>query len=267
MRPKHILDNTPFGLFVGAVVASVVAIVLDAEIASEWKRWATYGATALVSLLSATLAVAGVLTNISKQDELAAASRKRKFLSAKAYLPLALSGACEIFRNGIRFSHQLASLIESKNSEEIRRESLDALELGDEEIKVFRELVEHSESDEFASYIATLLGEYQVALARWKGTLDSAENGVQFIDHGSEVRERTVFWAYLYAATAAVFHYARNDIDKFDPDVSEENIASALNMVTVAGLQSQDFSDEIGLYHRTFIRRFKNKEPDHEGPG
>jgi hypothetical protein len=217
--------------------------------------------------------VAGVLTNLQKQDELEAERRRREFLSARAYLPLALSNACETFRNGIRYSHRLTPLLNATSAEEVREQSISALTLSDETIRIFRELIENSDREDFAKYVAVLLREYQVGLARWRGNSEFPENE-SFITIPQDVRRRTVYWAYLYAATASLFDYARGETQEFNPEVTPERIASAINNAGLQGqwagqpndLWAENFTNEIDLYYRTYLRRFKNKEPDQSGP-
>ncbi|SMC14563.1 hypothetical protein ROA7745_04431 [Roseovarius aestuarii] len=73
----------------------------------------------------------------------------------------------------------------------------------------------------------------------------------------ANVRERTVAWAYLYAITSSMFEYARNETRSLDETVTETEIRSAINTAGDVSMYASDFTGEIGLYARTFQRRFE----------
>lgn len=261
MKYEKFLRNTAFGALVGTLLSLGLAWGVDSNVSAELKRVYTFVFTAFISLIAATFTLVGVFSNIENQQTQEKFQRQRKLQAARAFLPSALSNMCEICRWGVRYSHDFQAYENNLGRIQFEQESFDRLSLSDEIISVFRDVIELSDNEVVSDRLSGLLREYQVFFARWKSDFSpNAQNNVLI---NADFRMRTTAWAYLYAISSSLFDYARNETDDVLTNVTEEEISSALNQAGAPGVFTEDFIEEIGLYARTFARRFISKNPGH----
>ncbi|WP_157598764.1 hypothetical protein [Tateyamaria omphalii] len=248
---KRFLANAPFGIFLGASIASTVAILLDAEIAEEWKRWGTYGATALVSLISATLAVAGVLFTVDHQTQIKRSEREGKVESARAFLPNALSQICEVARKGFHQTYTYSSTGVIRAA--VTPTSISSLGIPDEAVRVLRDLLENIQAGPVRDRIAGILREHQILVARTNGVAHRIGNSVSPEDY-----RHAVHWAYLYALVGSLFDYARNETNTITSRVTANDVENALShfQVFLTPNTITHYRPHTELYERHFDRRF-----------
>ncbi|MCL5779194.1 hypothetical protein M1105_19715 [Limibaculum sp. FT325] len=139
--------------------------------------------------------------------------------------------------------------------DEFERISLDQLTLSDGVVSVLRDIIELSDYDDVVKRVSGLLREHQIFLARWRSNF-APDRDTMIVLEGN-IRQRTVSWAYLGAISASLFPYARHETDEVSSLVGEREIAGILNTAGVADLHAEDYAQEIGLYARTFARRFQ----------
>lgn len=252
---EKFLRNTAFGIFVGATLTLAFSWSVDSEVSIEIKRFYTFIFTAIISLIAATLTLVGVFTNIENQRHLDDEARHRKLNAAKALLPHALSQMCSVCRWGMRYSHSFNYYISDLGEEPFETLSFSQLKLSDEVISVFRDLIELSDDEILTDRLAGILREHQVFLARWQD--EFSPDAAHKVVSDADIRQRTTGWAYLYAITCSLFEYARNEHETLIETVSDKEISSALNQSGDPKLHNEDFVKEVGLYTRTFKRRFK----------
>ncbi|MBM2294193.1 hypothetical protein JQX09_19890 [Sulfitobacter pseudonitzschiae] len=248
MKFEFLLKNTAFGMLLGLLIAFSTAAIIDTTASSQLRQNAVYLISAVTTLIAATLAIVGVLSNIQTQRELEAKRRHRKFLSVKSVFPNALSDACDVFERGIRLSTTYELDAQEAGIHEHNRATLKKVRIPADVTNIFRDIIEFTDDDQVAERVSGLLREYQVALARWRSLSD--EN---LLTTETDIRMRTVFWAYLYAITASLFDIARGNSSRLETKVTATEISTAIGNVTHEG----DFDAEIGLYARTFERRFE----------
>lgn len=251
---KRLLKNTAFGVLVGFISALCLAAVIDADVPPGIKEFYIFILTAVLSLIAAALTLIGVFATIESQQEIELRARRKRLEAARAFLPSALSKLCNISNHGVLYSSRFEIFRADMGMVEFRDRSLSDLDLTDEIISVFREIVELCEDDAVAQRISGLLREHQVFFARWQSEFEVSQ--VHVIVNSEDIRLRTVAWAYLGAIASSIFEYARGEADTISTTVSGADIASWLRNSGYVSLHEDDYSSEIGLYERTFERRF-----------
>lgn len=247
---KWYLANFPFGVFLGAVFASGIAITLDAEIATEWKGYVTWGGTTLATLFAASLAVLGVLANLAKQNAIEEERRARKFRSSKAFLPLTLSEMLSSIRFGIQNASSLQEKAHGEGSATTRDEHEARLALTSEVTSVLRDLIENSPDEKLSKYIALLLGAYQVGLARWRGVFEAPKH----LESPASKRERLAYWAYLYSMGEGLFDYARNERETVLPPDEDFSVSRSLRLADLPDAQTEHMDQDCELMLRKLLR-------------
>ena len=248
------LRNFPAGVFVGTFFTLMLCAALDADISDDLTKYYSFIGSALVGLLAASLALSGVLANMNLQAEQRRHERKRRLLSAKALLPIALSEMCEVARKGVANSWRDRPGGPIVSRAEFDRQSLEDIRLSDEIVSVFRDIVEFDDEETAAIRIQGILREYQVFAARWRSHISDQDNLMTPDD--SEIAQRTTAWAYLYALAESAFDYARGETTKVENDVTEAEISHALSASRCFVHHQDEFSEAIGLYARHHDRRF-----------
>jgi hypothetical protein len=181
-------------------------------------------------------------------------ARANKLASARAFLPTSLSRMTAICRLGADFSHNFSDHEKALGRTEFGRVSLEKLELSEEIITVFRDVIELTEDDKVRKRVAGIVREYQVFHSRWQGHFeDGWQNTVQT---DSDIRQRTVAWAYLCALVNSLFGYARGETEEL-PNVTADSIGSALNTLGGINVFAEDFYSEVCMYAEVFEKRFK----------
>ena len=132
---------------------------------------------------------------------------------------------------------------------DFRRRSIADLTLNDEIIAVFRDILELVDDEKISAFVADILSDHQIYLARWKSEF---EPGMIHIPESS--RQRTVAWAYLHCKISALFEYARRETDSVVFDEANKMIWFSLRQCTPLGTARDQYSAEVGLYARRLAR-------------
>lgn len=255
---RSYLLNTPMGMFLGVLVFCSLGYVFDAEFSAGVEKFYTFLITVLVSLLVASFALAGVFANIASQREKDEDTRKRKLLAARAKLPMALSKADRTFDAGFRNSFVLEKTDEDEALLALQIDSTAEMTLPDDVVATFLEVIEHHDDPIVANRLSGLLREYQVFIARWVSEFEP-RGDVPMLTTPENARQRAVSWAYLVCIVGSLFDYARGQEGQGQEvlgEVNEEVLGSVLGRLLPIGHSVNQYSDEIGLYARTFARRF-----------
>lgn len=253
-RLHWVLRNTAFGALVGFVLAFCFAAAIDTDVRHEAKEFYSFIVTAVLSMAAAALTLAGVFATIDHQLAAERRARSKRLEAARAFLPEALSRMCEICQTAMQYSFEFEQFEEQRGEAGFRSTSISELTLTDEIISVFRDIIELSDDDAVSRRLAGLLREHQILLARWRSIF--APDRVIMVRSPADIRQRTVAWAYLGAIASSMFEYARGESHTIETNVGFREISSALNTSGLVNLHTEDHSAEIGLYERTFSRRF-----------
>lgn len=250
---KHdkLLKNTPVGILLGAIWAFCLAAILDDTVVKNAFNFPVYIISAFITLVGASLALVGVFASIDNQNSLQERQRRNKFLSAKAFFPMAISSFVKVCQAGVRLSHEEQYYRELHGSG-FKEHSLSLLNPKDQIMfTVFRDIIEYSDDIHLVERMSLMMREYQIFLARWERGLTDTD----MVTCPGDIRQRTVAWAYLAAIAMTMFDVARGNTDELEKtDNFEEVLASFLRSAPV-GVWAEDLSDEVGLYSRTFERR------------
>lgn len=250
---ENLLRNTAAGLLVGFAAGMLLSLALDSSVSDDLKKLYTFVVSAILSLAAAALTLTGVFANIGNQRETDRRNREKKLIAARALLPASLSQICSVCAAGIRLSAELGAG-QNRHRADFHETSIHPLRLPDGVIQVFRDIIELTEDRNISNRIAGILREYQVFFARWES--EFSQSGRAILRVSSDVNERTAAWAYLYALSASLFPYARNEEDTVNYDVTEREIWAALASSGVI-FDEEEMREAVGLYARTFCRRFR----------
>ena len=248
MRHSKLLLNFPLGLLLGSVSSLCLAMMLDASVSEALQKHSTSLYSSAASLAAATLAVFGVFANISNQNAENLHARHRKSLASKALLPRALARFCDVSSNAANTLNQVVN-------GEIRMRDLEGthvFDLPEDVVKVFKDQIELTENDEAAERLAGLLRDHQVFHSRLKSQLSGPEN---VVDNFAYNRELIVSWIYLHCVATTLFRFARGRTNVLD-DVTEKFLRSSVQRHLQSRTNVDEFANEIGLYARTFQRRY-----------
>lgn len=241
-----LLRNGALGMFVGVQFTLVLTWLVSETLSERLVENIFTSATIVVALLSAALALAGIFLQIDKTEEVARLDRYRQLQSARAFLPSVLSSFCQIAQNGIEQSNELGL---RKLPETEREVSVSPLIPNEQIINVMRDILRYCDDANIAERIAQILREHQISLARWDGCFDANLVVVE-----SDVRHRTVAWAYIYALIESLFEYARGEEETLLVDLEVGRIHTALNISLPHGLRSDGFAHEVDLFYRHHLR-------------
>ena len=165
LKGKSWLWNFPLGLTCGACFAFSFAWLIDAEVwVGTKEKYLPALLTASATLISATVAVAGVLRGIQNQSMLADQARRRKLLAARASLPLALTELHKLAEN--QLVHHANATQQTEN---------DFTQMSGTAQETLKLVIEHANAPTQKS-LSFLLMAYQVLQAR---------HLTEFSDHNS----------------------------------------------------------------------------------
>ena len=195
------LKNFPFGLFVGAALALLLATTIDGDVGEELAKNRTYIFSALMTLIAASIALAGVLFNTGNQSALNERNRLAHLKAAKAVLPLALSHMNQVARKGLEFSLQTLDLYHDKENLKTVKAALD---LGDSVLPTLRDCIEYADPVS-GDWLSLIIQKYQLCFARLLGAME---------DDGAILGEdspayHAVDWVELLAFIDHIWPYAR----------------------------------------------------------
>lgn len=241
MLKIRFLRNFPAGLAIGAIAAFLLAWAIDTEIGVEAKSNWPYLLTAAVALVSASLAVAAALASIDNQNILHQDLIERKFRSAKAMLPTALSELSGIAELAIDDLLERLDHDRSGNSAPFQHTQLQSLSLSQNAMEVLKEVIELSPSDRDSKYLTYILSRHQIYVSRWEGNfLNPGQNDVVYED---EIFSEILDWVYFLILSDCAFHYARGLSNEIDPDVLDGGLRRRL--VELSHLKNTVYLREI----------------------
>ena len=199
------LLNFPFGVFIGFAIAISVAWKLDSD-ATEFiqKNW-TYGFSAFITLLAATIALIGVFSSIENQNTIAQKNRDSDLAAAKAVLPLALTRMSRIADRG--FDHSLRGAEYFKDNHNLALVAAD-VDIPTEVISVFQNCI-RAESSMAAKWISVLIARYQLA----HSTLVRESSDITLIMDANRA-EHAARWAIVAAITDHLWDFARGELQE-----------------------------------------------------
>jgi hypothetical protein len=210
---RKFLLNFPLGVLCGTVLTLTMLWASELTRAEDINRMIPGLFGALVGLIAATLALAGVLSNIENQNLIAAEIRRKDLAAWRATLPLVLSKLVSISRNGM-----LAALRKGDAARWSQSTLEDKLELTSNQMEVLRNSIKYS-GEESAAWLAVLIARYQVYLSRSHDLMSS--------DSKFEKLDTALDWATLYALAEHCFSFARGETDKIEDRLDSSRIRSA----------------------------------------
>jgi len=205
------LRNFPLGFCCGAISTFTLCWVIDSAVADQAiKNW-TYLATAFVSILAASFAMAGVLATIENTRRIAEDARNRKLAASRASLPLALSELIDVCEARTKFT--LTYDISNRPPS-----------LSGNSIQILRECIEFSDLN-IQDAISEVILVYQILISRDMSCHIEAGSGAIPINH-PEIGEGIKFirlsavvdWQALICLSMALFGYARGTSVTVDRD-------------------------------------------------
>lgn len=246
---QSVLQNTAFGILVGTVLSAAAALIADSSIAFEWKKLYTFLIAALITLISATFAIAGVIANIENQNKLAAAQRSKKLKAAEAVLPMSLSAMIEACDFAMLYSKEFDKQNSELGSETFAEKSDRRLGLQPETLTVFKEVIEFTDDLEMANRLADVLRRHQVYRSRWRNHF--TRMGAHVINQEQQIKNGLVDWVLLKALIASVFAYSRGLSDSVE-EIDELEIYNALQTNDLTDLFHEDYEEEVRVRYEGF---------------
>jgi hypothetical protein len=213
---RKYLCNTPMGVFIGVLFGIFWMWAMDGQFGEDSSKLYTYVISAIVSLLVAAIALAGVFANIQGAHDREEEARRRKMMAAKAMLPHVLSEMCDVFERGMNYS-----------SKDVCDFSLDDLRFPETVLQTVHDIIELHETSQIvvANRLVDILMLHQVFYSRWQTNVESDPSRMTEVD----LLYRTISWAYLRAATCSLFNYARNRANI--EEISFERVKASLALV------------------------------------
>lgn len=213
-----LLKNLPAGLLIGSIMTLAVTWLLSSEWTTGTERFWVYLATAITTLLAATIAVSGQLAALEQGRRLDEEQRLRRLSAAKILLPSALSDIIEACSNGITQSYNDRQ--QYRNSPITSRQV--QIEFSDETLATLQSVVENAEVND-ARFLASILRHHQIALSRWNGRNHRPNGFVGRADEPIEIARSMALWAYISSLAANSFNYGRG-VSEIDRRISAEDI-------------------------------------------
>lgn len=213
------------GTFFGVLFTCALGWGFDANFSEGMTKLYTFVVSALLSLLVAAFAVAGVFANIASQREKDADTRQRKLLAANAKLPFALAEMSKACTEGVRLTVAYPD-IQSQLTEKhpLWKQSAERLRLSDETLRTLEQAIEYHNDVEVAHRMLRFLQLYQTSTQRLLAKFEPPTY-IQTWGEGHPMEVRAVEWALLGAIVVSLFRYSREGTL---PSVSEDTIRIAL---------------------------------------
>lgn len=222
MRPLNFtrnLVNFPLGSLFGFLVATAIYWLVSAGFSQHIERALLSCATFFSTFVAATLAVAGVLTQIDRINRQENDQIDRKLLSSRTVLPTVLSEMRDIAFITIH------DFIGKSRSDRI---SFSDTQLSDNFVSIIRDVIESEKDREIIFTLSEVLRNYQVFRARLRRVERDSHVESLDVDRLNERNDKlTVDWIYLSALTASLFKYSRYEEDKPSPISTDRIIGQA----------------------------------------
>ncbi|APG47702.1 hypothetical protein PhaeoP97_02308 [Phaeobacter porticola] len=180
-------------------------------------RYGTYGLSILVALFASAVALAGVFANIDSQATRFSIERSATQKAAKALLPIALSRFDEVCEKAVDIALSDDTVFaDPKNAVEVR----EALEIGDETVRILKECIEYSD-EVTQEWLTIIFARYQVASSRLLGSVADPSRVITNHTRGSHAYD----WEVIRAILNHLFSFARGQEDAPSDKIDLETIA------------------------------------------
>jgi len=246
--------NAAFGTIVGFTSGMVIAWAYDSQILIELQKFYTFIASAILSLIAATLTLLGVFANLNQQREQEDERRVRRFKSALAVLPQALSVTLSVSQRGIIFSETLDEvdqILEGKPNQT----DIENLELPSEIITVFRDVIEFSDDEKAVNRLVALLSEHQLLMAKLQSDL---RMGVPLMALPElHKAERTAGWAFLAIISTSMFQFARGETHNLEQVDASKLLEMELWRAQIGLRESHELKEAITIQSKRFDKKFQ----------
>lgn len=212
MLSRRLLLNFPLGLFLGCSLTLLLAYFLDRSFSDQLSKFYTFVFSALLSLVAATLALAGALNASNTQQKIDENNRLRRLASAKASLPSTLSSALDYYNR-----------LQEWNAPGLNEEPPEAIETGlglePQSVNAFKAVIENASPEE-AHYFSRFLAHDQILTARCKDRIN-----LEVAQPSQQTMELSVDIARQQTALNFAFDYARGR-DSIDRKISPKDLYS-----------------------------------------
>lgn len=198
IKPKFLL-NFSAGLAIGSITSFLIAMFLSRDFGNYATEFYTFWLSAVVTLVAATLALAGVFATLNHQLELSEENRIRRLNASKAALPAALSELSQICRTGI-----LASL---NGKDEKQSNETDALitklTVSSKTASALTAVIENADP-KISQSLSSILADHQINFSRCIGRMER-----EYTSSASDCADTQIYWAYLSCRVGMCYDYAR----------------------------------------------------------
>lgn len=222
--------NFPLGLFLGCVLTLLLVWALDSDLSEGVERTIVNMFGAFVGLLAATLALAGVLTNIENQNSITERNRSQDLAAWRSVLPIALSNLIAISKDGMHAAVRSTSHAALTNEDIAER-----LEADSKILETLRNCIKSSNS-ESARWLSVLASRYQVYSARSIGLMN---------DPHLPNYDVALDWATYHALVEHCFPFARGSRNEVDREMDAGRIFSAFWLLDIEIDDDPDFGNLV----------------------
>lgn len=238
--------NLPLGVFIGTVSTLFLVWALDSDLSDTIERISVSLFGAWVGLISAGLAVAGVLTNIANQNATAERNREQDLAAWRSVLPIALSDLIRISREGMHAAVRSEGYATLTNDELMQR-----IEADSKILETLRNCIKSTDS-ESARWLSVLAYRYQVYVSRSQRLMDSP-NIPNF--------DVALDWATFHALVEHCFPFSRGAKSSIPRTMDSTRIQSAFWLSDIEPTDDRKFhtlvSGRIQRYGDSPVSQFE----------
>jgi len=170
--------------------------------------------------------------------------RKAKVESLRIRLPLSLSDLIEYSNEIIKYLKYKIDYLENSNNSELENlNNFSKPPLPESAILIFADIVENTENQAFATYLANTVREIQILNSRLKGVL-SGDSGTIFMS--KDIEAYVIQAAQIHAYAAGLFEFARGTAIHPPTKIDWGLVHSALNLNDMWNSDYHEIHDWIG---------------------
>ncbi|SMR81892.1 hypothetical protein SAMN04488030_2316 [Aliiroseovarius halocynthiae] len=244
---KQNLLNLPLGIFIGVELVLAMILFTETYFSHEGHPISVLSLAMPITLLTAVVAVAGILANIEAQQGRDEEARRRKLMAAKAVFALHLAEFSEMCQRMAEEAMRVGRIHGERGGVGKKMTDVHSPSLQEIVRANFMEIIEFHDAANIAARVSYLLGHYQVLASRWETIRATAEGRSRtYSSHWSAA----VSWMYLRLIAVSLMHYARNDEEPVG--VSEESLQASLEWL---GL-TEDEMNVCKTYVRIYARKY-----------
>lgn len=202
---RKFLPNFASGLLLGAILSFALAAIIDSTVSESFIRFYYIAASAILTLIAASLALTGVLYSVSNQNRIAEQSVIRGNLAARSLLPIALDEVSSVAMNGVEYSVKISSHMTLDDWYRLREESPNKLKLEKNTVDLLADFIRHNDGElEINRRLSKILRDYQVQFTRWKDLVRTNRTAPPSIGPHEE-RDRLIKWISLQVQLDEIF--------------------------------------------------------------